>query len=261
MSGNPMWTEGNNALGSGSSVTLESYDLESDSIYIVSSIESSDSSGVTDESLQQSSPPRFALACQAATLPVALPVEPVALPVKAVALPVQPEVSAKKVSPRRAAAAAQPTPPGQRVKRFAISSQSAARDTRYPFHDSPFLAQHFRSNFYPIFTVSTNGVFVANLFRINCPAIRNSESGRCGILFYARIGNPPSEMSEKMYPIIVDEIRRFVGNNLGQCFNDSWCCFHRKIYIKMLKNFNSYEFGFNLGDFKRSFFLKNISSP
>jgi hypothetical protein len=201
MSGNPMWTEGNNALGSGSSVTLESYDLESDSIYIVSSIESSDSSGVTDESLQQSSPPRFALACQAATLPVALPVEPVALPVKAVALPVQPEVSAKKVSPRRAAAAAQPTPPGQRVKRFAISSQSAARDARYSFHELPFLAQHFRTNFILdlwYVKLSENCVFfVANLFRINCLAIRNSESDRCGILFYARIGNPPSEMPEK----------------------------------------------------------------
>jgi hypothetical protein len=35
--------------------------------------------------------------------------------------------------------------------------------------------------------------FVANLFRINCPIVRNSESDRRGILFYARRGTPLQE--------------------------------------------------------------------
>jgi hypothetical protein len=34
---------------------------------------------------------------------------------------------------------------------------------------------------------------VANHFWINCPMSRNSESDRCGILFYARSRTPPSE--------------------------------------------------------------------
>jgi hypothetical protein len=36
-------------------------------------------------------------------------------------------------------------------------------------------------------------IFVANLFWIDCPMIRNSESDRCGILFYARSKTPISE--------------------------------------------------------------------
>jgi hypothetical protein len=36
-------------------------------------------------------------------------------------------------------------------------------------------------------------VVVANPFRINCSVIRNSESYRCGILFYARSETPLSE--------------------------------------------------------------------
>jgi hypothetical protein len=36
-------------------------------------------------------------------------------------------------------------------------------------------------------------IFVANLFRINGPMIRNSGSDRCGILFHARSGTPLSE--------------------------------------------------------------------
>jgi hypothetical protein len=34
---------------------------------------------------------------------------------------------------------------------------------------------------------------VANLYRINCPIVRNSESDRHGILFYSRCGTPLQE--------------------------------------------------------------------
>jgi hypothetical protein len=40
--------------------------------------------------------------------------------------------------------------------------------------------------------VFPKGFFVANLFRINCPVIRNSKSDRCDILFYARSETPLS---------------------------------------------------------------------
>jgi hypothetical protein len=47
-------------------------------------------------------------------------------------------------------------------------------------------------------------LFVANLFRINCPIVRNNKSDRRGILFYARSGTPLQEWCRlHWHPVVV----------------------------------------------------------